>query len=328
MISFIKHIFKVATITISMVFATMSVNAQCCAAGNPVGGEGGAQNISSKELIVSLGYRYSLSKNYYHLDQKEDYSKVERSFYNFSKLYIAYGLNYRIIIDAEMGYFFNKTQEVNLTDGNESIYAKGFGDLGINFRFSLLKRLFFNPNKLIFSVGSIIPIGAFNEQMDGITIPISLQPSSGATKFNTGLYYSHKEKGKSFGYAGRVFFEYSNQINKDFLIYKYGQIYIFEASLLYSKNTKFSMRLNGKLEYRTADHREDGIKIESSGGYFTSLIPVFLYKPTPTFSIIAAFDIPLYRYVNGYQLTNLFAFRVGVSKKIMFSKKKGSEDSL
>lgn len=295
--------------------------AQCCTAGNPVGGEIGSQNISSKEIIISLTYRYSLSKDYYFEDQKQDDNYVDKSFYHFSKLHLAYGLSPRIVLETEMGYFFNKAQNVNLADGNESIHSQGFGDLGFRARVNLLKRLFFNPNTLIFSVGTIIPIGAFNEEMNGVTIPISLQPSSGATKFNTGLFFSHKDQSKSFGWAIRVFFEYSNMIEKEFLIYKYGQVYIFESSLLYSKSPKFSARLNGKLEYRTADYRENDLKVESSGGFFTFLIPVLIYKPTSSFSLVTAMDIPLYKYVNGSQLTNLFCFRFGVSKKISLDKK-------
>ena len=110
-------------------------------------------------------------------------------------------------------------------------------------------------------------------------------------------------------------------IEKEFLIYKYGQVYIFESSLLYSKSAKFSARLNGKLEYRTADYRENDLKVESSGGFFTFLIPVLIYKPTSSFSLVTAMDIPLYKYVNGSQLTNLFCFRFGVSKKISLDKK-------
>jgi hypothetical protein len=290
---------------------------QCCSAGNPVGGDGSQDGLKKSELRVFAAYRLSYSRDYYHLSSKEEIQHIDKSYYNYSSLSMSYGVDWRFTVHTEMGYFFNKVQVVNLSGGSEAIEASGLGDLSLTMRYSLLPVKIVNENQLIFSAGGRLPIGAFNEEMDGVVIPVSLQPSSGALKINSGLFFSHKKQDARFGWSSFAFFEWSNDIEKDFLVYKYGNFYMLEVSGFYSKKSNFVASLAARLEERQRDQRENNTKIESTGGTVVYLKPQLQFSIFKTWRLLGFVEVPVYKYVNGYQLTNLFAFQVGLQKTII-----------
>lgn len=288
------------------------VSGQCCAAGNPVGGDGTQDGVKKHELRVFAAYRLSYSRDYFYHDSKEDVQHIDKSFYNYTSLSLTYGINWRLTLHGEMGYFFNKVQDVNLSEGTERISASGAGDLALTGRYDLLKRKLVNENQLVVSLGGRFPVGAFSEEQDGVVIPISLQPSSGALKINSGLFYSHKKKDFPVGWSSYLFFEWSNTIEKDFLVYKYGNLYLAEVSAVYSKNQKFVGVLSGKVEIREKDEREDHQIIEATGSWVFYLKPQLQIGLSKSYQLITFADFPVYKYVNGSQLTNLFSFQVGI----------------
>jgi len=303
-------------IILPLLLAHLSAQGQCCSAGNPVGGDGSQDGLKKSELRVFAAYRLSYSRDYYHLNSKEKIQHIDKSYYNYSSLSMTYGVNWRFTIHSEMGYFFNKTQVVKLSAGTETIEASGIGDLSLTLRYSLLPVKLVNESQLIFSFGGRFPIGAFNEQTNGVVIPVSLQPSSGALKINSGLFYSHKKKDARFGWSSFAFFEWSNKIEEDFLTYKYGNFYMLEVSGFYSRQPGFVASLATRLELRQRDARENDTKIESTGGAVVFLKPQVQVSIHKTWAVLGLVDVPVYKYVNGYQLTNLFAFQVGVRKTI------------
>ena len=95
---------------------------------------------------------------------------------------------------------------------------------------------------------------------------------------------------------------------------------MWEASCVYSKTSNFSALISGKIEYRSKDRREDEIKISSTGSHVVYIKPQIHYQVYSGLFLIAQAQVPVYKYVNGYQLTNLYAFQIGVMKTF-----KGSE---
>ena len=303
---------KFLVVGIFILFLANDVSGQCCAAGNPVGGDGTQDGVKKHQLRVFAAYRLSYSRDYYYHDSKEDVQHIDKSFYNYTSLSLTYGVNWRLTLHGEMGYFFNKVQDVNLSEGMERISATGAGDLSLTGRYDLLKKKLVNENQLVVSMGGRFPVGAFSEEQDGVVIPISLQPSSGALKINSGLFYSQKKKDFPVGWSGYLFFEWSNTIEKDFLVYKYGNLYLAEVSAFYSKNPKFVGVLSGKVEVREKDEREDQQKIDATGSWVFFLKPQLQIGLVKSLQLITFADIPVYKYVNGSQLTNLFSFQVGI----------------
>jgi hypothetical protein len=290
---------------------------QCCSAGNPLGGDGSNEGLNKNELKLFTSFKYSLSKNYYHLDAPYDIPNVEKSYYDYQNISFTYGIFSRLSVYTELGYFFSKTQEVKLTNDQIIIQSKGLGDLGVSLRYMLLKTV--KPvSQLVISGGAKIPIGAFNEEIDGAMVPISLQPSSGALKFNAGIYYSRKRADLKFGWNSFLFFESSNTIDQGFLIYKYGNLLQLSIAATYEIQRKLNFIFNSKFEWRAHDLREKEMMIESTGGKVFFLNPQLVYAFKPGWSLIAMADIPVYKYVNGYQLTHSFSIQLGIRKSLKF----------
>jgi len=299
---------------------------QCCSAGNPVGGDGSNEGLSKNELRIFTSYKHSLSKEYFYHDSKADIPFVEKSYFDFQNLSMTYGISPRLSAHAELGYFYNKTQDLKFNNNKEEIRSHGLGDISLNIRFIALKTV--KPiSQLVFSAGIKAPIGEFSEEMDGITIPISLQPSSGALKYNVSAFYMRKRLGHKLGWNSFTIFEYSQTINRGFLIYKYGNYFQYSIAGTYAINKNLNVIVNAKFEWRERDKREAGLKIESTGSSLLYFNPQLMYDFKHKWSAILMADLPVYKYVNGYQMTNQFSVQVGLRKSFSFTKKEKSGET-
>jgi hypothetical protein len=63
-------------------FVAGKVSDQCCAAGNPVGGDGSQDGLRQSELRIFAAYRYSLSRDFFAGTSKLDINNIEKSYYN------------------------------------------------------------------------------------------------------------------------------------------------------------------------------------------------------------------------------------------------------
>jgi hypothetical protein len=296
------------------------VYCQCCTAGNPVGGDGSNDGLNKNELRISASYKYSLSKDYFHKDSKITVPYIDKSYFDYNNLSFTYGLSPRLSLHTELGYFVDKTQDSKMDCENVVINSHGLGDLFFNVRYTAIKTV--KPiSQLVISAGTKIPVGAFNEDINGVTVPLSLQPSSGALKFNLGTFYSRKRADKKVGWNSFALFEISQTIKKGYLIYRYGNYFQFAFAGTYAVTKNFNFIANAKLEYRSKDERENNIKIESSGSSVVFMNPQFIYNFKYRWGFIAMADIPVYKYMDGYQLTNKFSFQLGIRKSFSFCKK-------
>jgi hypothetical protein len=311
---------KIVITILILCFTTINTFGQCCSAGSPVGGDGSNDGLGKNELRIFASYRYSLSKVYFHNDSKLDLNFIDKSNFDFGSLSITYGIWPRLSLHTELGYFIDKTQNLNINNEKVMIRTHGLGDLAFNVRVLALRTV--KPvSQLVVSAGIKIPIGAFHEEINGATVPISLQPSSGALKYNAGVFYTRKRTDRKFGCNTFALFEISQTIKKGYLIYRYGNYFQFAFAGTYAITKNFGFNANAKFEWRGKDMRESGIKIESTGSYVVFFNPQLIYNFKYKWGLILMADIPVYKYVNGYQLTNRFALQFGLRKSFSFCKK-------
>jgi hypothetical protein len=310
---------SVFIIFLLLVSSTVSMG-QCCSAGNPAGGDGSNDGLNKKELRIFTSYKHSLSEQYFYHDSKTDLHYIERSYYDYQNLSITYGILPRLSVHTELGFFYNKTQDVNINGDKDQISSHGLGDLTLNVRYIPVRTV--KPlSQLVLAAGVKFPVGAFNEEINGITIPVSLQPSSGALKYNASAFYFRKRGNLKFGWNSFAFFEISQTINKGFLVYRYGNYFQFALAGTYAITKDFNFIANAKFEWRGKDKRESGIKIESTGSYVIFFNPQLIYNFKYRWGVVLMADVPVYKYVNGYQLTNRFSIQVGLRKSFLFCKK-------
>jgi len=293
------------------VLLSVQVAAQCCSAGNPLSGNGFESGTVKKQWQISSAFKYSLSDQFYYHDYAVDNPYIQKSNFSFQNVWMSYGISDKLSITAETGCFYNKSQYLIFPDGSYKLGTSGLGDLSLTVKYNILKKI--KPATLVtIALGSKIPVGAFKQSTNGITIPVSLQPSSGAFKYTASVFFQRFSVNKKWGLASQAFLELSSEINKNYLIYRYGPYLRFNTGAMRQFSPKLSFSLFGVFDYRGIDTREFGENVPGSGSFSIYLQPWLQYAFRNDRVIFLSFEKPVYRYFLGEQLGNNFSSQFGV----------------
>ncbi len=307
--------FVLFTFTLFIIFSANNLYAQCCGAGNPIGGFGDMNEIPAKTLILSPVYRYSYSDQYYSGSEKSAFSPDEMN-YNFASIDFLYGISYRLSVKGQVGYFFNKSKIYNIS-GWDPLKGFGLGDAALGIKYILLNNV---SRKFCVSaeLGSKLPIGVFDQEVENVKLPISLQPSSGSFKYNASAITS--KSFEKFIFSFRTMVEIATRIESKNFEYKYGNLYLVSFYSAYKLSNKFNIATQMRYEYRCKASRENNQIIESTGGQVLVLIPQLTYFMTPKIRLSIFSDIPIYRNINGTQIANKFAISFKLSRSLEFNR--------
>ncbi|MFA6571414.1 MAG: hypothetical protein WCT77_09270, partial [Bacteroidota bacterium] len=226
-----------------LLFSQKETFAQCCAAGNPVSTNCTVSEGGKDILMVNLSYIYSKSDTYYNGTERLDKKYLE-SYFNFSSLSLSYGISNNLRLTSDIGYFLNKGQKFAVSDYTR--YTQGIADLNLGLVYNAYKsedKLF----EVLQTARFTIPVGPFNQQYDGIVMPIDEQPSSGNFKYNIGLTLSKKFENSSFTLLSVNSFEISKMIETETSFHKYGNLYNLSVMGLY----RISSAVTGMLQLRS-----------------------------------------------------------------------------
>ncbi|PKP03443.1 MAG: hypothetical protein CVU11_08105 [Bacteroidetes bacterium HGW-Bacteroidetes-6] len=315
---------KLLVLFVFCAFAYTNMGAQCCSAGNPVAGTGFESSLSKGLLQVSTSAKYSISDQFYLHDNKVDNPYIQKSSFLYQNLWLSYSFTNRFSISAESGYFYDKSQLLLINNSPFKLGANGIGDLLVNAKFVVLKKM--KPvTQLAFSAGTKIPVGAFHQSVNGVTIPVSLQPSAGAFRWTAAAYFQRLSANQQWGFASQASVELSSEINKNYLVYRYGPFYRINAGVMRKVFPKVNVSLFGVFDFRGKDTREYEEVVESSGSYSVFIQPWIQYAFRPNRILFANFDFPVYRYFLGEQIGNKCAFQMGF--RFQYSKKECQSDS-
>ena len=309
--------FRILSLFCIMGFS-QQINAQCCSAGNP-SSAGSSGNMAKNYLSVSSSYVHSYSDTYYMGDAIYDgvtwFSHLENSRFDFGLLNLSYGINNKLSISTELGYFINKSMDYTYIDATRKAY--GLGDAAIDLRYQVanLKK---HLASITASIKTTIPVGEFDQMDRNVILPIDIQPSSGSFKTKTALSFSKRFYGSKFSVSSYISSEFSQLINTERTYYKYGNLYTLNLSTAHktSKKVTTGLALNyvlrNKALTRNLDLKEE--LIESTGGTFINVQPRVTYQLPEGFGLSTSINFPIYRKVNGIQLTNKYLVFVGISK--------------
>jgi hypothetical protein len=292
----------------------LKVLGQCCASGNPFISDAEQPALQSKVLTASLTYRYSHSEQFYRNDSPvNDLPFSQTAEVNYSELQLAYGITNWVTVMADIGYFFNKTLH---TAGQDPMCGYGIGDAALYLKFNLYsnarRRLNISP-----SVGMKFPVGVFDQEVDNVKLPISVQPSSGSYKYLANVFIS-KGLAKKITLAGFISYEYAQLIDSENFYYQYGQQWIGAVYFNYQLFKKLSLDLQVRNEYRAEAMRENNEMVESSGYNVLYITPQLTYAFKYNWYLSAFSDIPVYKYYNGIQMSFGYAISIRLTKKLDF----------
>ena len=229
---------------------------------------------------------------------------------------MAYGITNRLSVRGDLGYFLSKTKIYNI-EGWDHMKGYGLGDAELSIRYVVIKRVL-KKFDIIPGIGVKLPVGVFDQVVDDVKLPISLQPSSGSLKYNINIFVFKGINKHSVSF--RAFAEFANPIQSQNFNYKYGNLYIFSAYGSFVVSKKINLLSQLRYEYRRKSMRENKQIVASSGGKVLFFIPQINVMPSESLGISLYANIPLYKYMNGIQLSNKYAISIKVYKSFNFNK--------
>lgn len=291
-----------------------NAGAQCLSSANPVGGSANLLVLEKNSLRVIGFYRFSYGDQYYEGSKRSDFDLISSENYNYAGSIIGYGMADRVTLEAELGYFINKTQVYNI-DPVYSLRGSGLSNAILSIKYSLLK----DDEKRFFissSIGAKIPFSTEPQSRDGVELPVEVQPTIGA--FGMVIQgFMVKEKPIT---GTRYFLTSRLEINsRNTQEYKLGTSVI--TSFFLSKHLMlpwlrgdWTTILQLRNETRGIDRTITGVR-ESTGSTIFYLSPQINHFIKEKWNVSLIADIPVYRHFTGTQLTTKYGITITLARE-------------
>jgi len=303
---------RIACITLAALFSSEAFS-QCCTA-NPVAGSANIGVLTKKTFRFITYYRFNYADTYFEGSKKSGFDFLKNSNYNFIGTIFSYGITGKLTADLELGYYINRSEKFN-TDPPYTSKGRGFSNGLASLKYALYQK---KDWELTAGAGFKFPFTRKLLIVDGVQLPLSIQPSTGA--FGAAFLFFAR---KSFPAKGfRLFLIHRTEINGTNTVdYKYSSSH--NTSFFVSKtiNKNWTALLQLRSDIRQRDTRE-GQTIAASGGYLLLVAPQINYTIRQQWNIAVLADIPVFKYYHGTQLSTKFALVLSLTKDFDFSKKR------
>lgn len=293
--------------------------------GNPAAGTSNLGTLKKNVLRISFFHRYSYSDTYYEGFKKSNFILYDRANFHFTGNLIAYGISNKLTLEAETGYFINKTLHYStslpypLPEYTKRGY--GFNQTILSAKFLLLDDEK-HPVKWSASAGIKIPLRNEPQYHNNTQLPIDAQPSQLAYGgvLQSFLLKENSFKGIRYFMINRYEYNVKNSIN-----YHWGQSLsnaFFLSKRLHVKHKLFHDKLTGivqlRHEMKTKNKNYNVFQpiIESSGSQLLYFTPQINYTAKSVWNISFMVDLPLLQYYNGTQLGNKFSMGLVITRDI------------
>lgn len=307
-----------------MLAAPVFLKAQtCCSGGVPLGGSLGLGAAESKSLQLLVTYDYNTMNDLVSFSEILDDDTRSRKTHS-SIFEMNYGLTQRFSVTGVVP-FIRQTRTIQGFEGNKDFTAaQGLGDLVLLAKYRLINPENSSNIEWVIGAGPKIPTGKTNfTNNQGLVLPADMQSGSGSLD---GIFWSYFLRSRLFknpnlGLAAVTTFRYSGE-NKNYnttQTYKFGNEFQFNLGLNYSFFAKVPIDIFAFVRYRKqAEDLIDGGVFPSSGGQWVYAIPGVNINFSPGFTFRLSGDIPVYRKLDGTQLTTSYILTAAVLFNIPF----------
>ena len=274
-------------------------------------------------------YRHSYSDTYYEGSQKTNENvDLANSRYNFAGIAIAYGITKRLTIETDAGYYFDKTQNHNNPIlGQNQGYGLSNGSLTAKYGV-LIKPA--QQVEITLGAGVRYPFTTNPQYIDGHIVNRDLQPSTNAFGASAMIFLN-----KGFpSITMRVFsinrYDYNFRSTNDYIQhtdYKYGNILLNSVFVSKKIMKYFFGIIQVRNEWKTSDQdfanpfAGANYKVVNSGFDLITVSPQLSYSIVGKWNLTASYDIPVYKYYNGKQMTPAYSFAVSLTRDFNLGKK-------
>lgn len=265
-------------------------------------------------------YRHSYSDTYYEGDHKtQENVQLSNSSYDFTGVAIAYGVTKRLTFEVDAGYYLNKTQNFKNIDYQARGYGLSNGTLTIKYG-SIIRPV--SQIELTTGFGVRFPFTANPQVVDGVQLNRDIQPSTNAFGLSEMLFFNKGFPAISLRLFSINRYDYNFADKQD---YKYGNILINSVFASKTIVKYFFGIIQCRSEWKTNDKdlaQPDGeTKVVNSGYYLFTISPTLSYSIGGKWNLTAIYDIPLYKYYNGKQMTPGYSFAISLTRDFSLGKK-------
>ncbi len=287
--------------------------AQCFSAANPVGGTANLLVLDKKTLRYFGFYRHAYSNKYFEGSSRSDFDQVKNAAYHYLGTILAYGLTQKFTLETEWGYYLNKHYNYNL-DPVYNLKGTGFTNTVINGKF----RLYTNYQKRLFLSGSVglkVPLTLNPREVDGVVLPVDLQPSTNAfgTVFQGFFVKEKSETGWRYFLVSRLETNFPNKNDYQLGTALFSSLFVSKHIPDHWIKGDWTAILQVRNEFRTTNRREHMTE-KSTGGCLFLLSPQINHYIKEKWNVSLIFDIPVYQYYKGTQLSYTYAFTFNLAR--------------
>ena len=291
----------------------------CCSGGTPLLGNLGISGSEPGTVYLQLAYDYNfLDDLYAGTDLLDDNTRERKT--QTALLQVVYAFSEKIALNGLFTYVHQERTIRSLGQINKT-QTQGLGDAVLLFQytpFSGFKR------SLTLAAGPKLPVGKFDATDDefGLVVSPDLQPGSGSLDAIFGTTYQEFQLFDVPGFTFNTSLSYrlttpARRFDGDNK-YRFGSETMLSTGL--QKNVlikRIGITPSFFMQYRhTAKDETDGAEVAGTGGNWIYLTPGLNLELSNNLAINAAAEIPVYRNLQGTQLTTTYRFNVGVAYKI------------
>ncbi len=267
-------------------------------------------------------YRHSYSDTYYEKDHKSTENvQLSNSSFNFAGIAVAYGVTKRLTIEIDAGYYFDKTQNFKYIDYKAQGY--GLSNGSIIFKYGTIIRPV-QQIELTSGFGVRFPFSANPQVIDGVQLNRDVQPSTNAFGVSEMLFFNKGFPAISLRLFSINRYEYNFPDKHN---YKYGNSLL--NSIFVSKKIAkfffgiFQVRSEWKTNDKDFNHEnpDGGAEVVNSGFFLITASPQLSYSIAGKWNITGSYDIPLYKYYSGKQMTPAYSFALSLTRDFNLAKK-------
>jgi len=288
----------------------------CCSGGVPVGGTLGLGTADPKAVQFLLTYDHNVIRDL--MDHKTLFDDDTRSRLTRSALMeLNYGINERFALTMVLPFV---RQERSIREYNNQIgftQAQGLGDMVFLLKYRILNQQYNPTSEWLIGIGPKIPTGKTDfKNNQGLTMVADMQPGSGSLD---GRFWSFYQKSrfliKPMSLLGILTYRASgkNRSYNQTQVYQFGNEFQANIGINYNLFLHWPMDVFvfGRYRSQTVD-LVDGNIFPGSGGKWVYAIPGLSVHFNPDLSFRAWADFPLYRSLNGSQLTTTYKYSLSL----------------
>jgi len=291
------------------------ISAQACSCGGaPLLGALDQPSTSAGNWQLGMTYEFNSITDLMAEDSELDDDTRKRKIHS-GLIDVSYGLNSRFSVTG-LFTLLQQERKTKLPQGtSELLKTTGIGDGILLVKYNLVRQSIQNLRQVTLGAGVKFPVGKSSLESNSALIAADMQPGTGAWD---GVLYGYFSQGffKSvpaglFASGSYRFTGSNNRFGENLASYEFGDEFISSLGIDFKPGITVSYNLSLRYRHTRAD-KFAGQSLPNSGGDWLSLVPGVNAALSNALSARISGRIPLYRKLDGTQLTTGYALSISM----------------